>query len=315
MNFIALAFKGRPDAWRYILGFFFILGFWQILGSLPLLYLFFRNVELDQIASTDIYSLIELLGTNTFYVLTLISFVFGWVGLLFYLRLVHRQSLLHCTTTRDRVDWGRIFFAFFLTAVLLVVYLAVSVYLDPEAYQWNFDPVAFAILAGISLLLLPIQTSFEEYFFRGYLMQGIGSMTRSSFVALLTTSILFGSLHILNPEIEKIGYSMLIIYIGMGLMLGMITLMDEGLELALGYHAANNLTIALLVTSDWSALRVDSVYKSLAEPNFPEMLFSFLISTTILLTVFAVRYKWKNWGSKLFGRVSEPVATPAKQEA
>ena len=28
--------------------------------------------------------------------------------------------------------------------------------------------------------------------------------------------------------------------------------MDEGMELALGFHAGNNLIIALMVTSDWT---------------------------------------------------------------
>jgi hypothetical protein len=28
--------------------------------------------------------------------------------------------------------------------------------------------------------------------------------------------------------------------------------MDEGMELALGFHAANNLVGSLLITSDWS---------------------------------------------------------------
>jgi hypothetical protein len=31
--------------------------------------------------------------------------------------------------------------------------------------------------------------------------------------------------------------------------------MDEGMELALGFHAANNLVSALLFTSDWSAFQ------------------------------------------------------------
>jgi hypothetical protein len=32
--------------------------------------------------------------------------------------------------------------------------------------------------------------------------------------------------------------------------------MDEGLELSLGFHAANNLIGALLVTSDWTVFKL-----------------------------------------------------------
>jgi hypothetical protein len=43
--------------------------------------------------------------------------------------------------------------------------------------------------------------------------------------------------------------------------------MDEGMELALGFHAANNLVGALLVTSDWSAFQTHSIFKDISEPK------------------------------------------------
>jgi hypothetical protein len=43
--------------------------------------------------------------------------------------------------------------------------------------------------------------------------------------------------------------------------------MDEGMELALGFHAANNLVSALLVTSDWSAFQTHSIFKDISEPK------------------------------------------------
>ena len=51
----------------------------------------------------------------------------------------------------------------------------------------------------------------------------------------------FGCLHFSNPEVEKIGYSILIYYIGTGFFLGILTIIDKGIELALGFHIANNL--------------------------------------------------------------------------
>ena len=78
---------------------------------------------------------------------------------------------------------------------------------------------------------------------------------------LLVTSVLFGLMHAANPEVEKMGFIIMLYYIGTGLFLGILTLMDEGLELALGFHAANNLIGALLLTSDWSALQTNSLLK------------------------------------------------------
>ena len=62
-------------------------------------------------------------------------------------------------------------------------------------------------------------------------------------------------MHIANPEVGKLGMIIMVYYIGTGFFLGIMTLMDEGLELALGFHAANNLIGALLVTADWTAFK------------------------------------------------------------
>ena len=35
--------------------------------------------------------------------------------------------------------------------------------------------------------------------------------------------------------------------------------MDDGLELAIGFHAANNLIAALLVTADWTVFQTESI--------------------------------------------------------
>jgi membrane protease YdiL (CAAX protease family) len=46
-------------------------------------------------------------------------------------------------------------------------------------------------------------------------------------VPFLMTSIIFGSVHFGNPEVSKLG-DMFVYYIGTGLFLGILTLMDEG---------------------------------------------------------------------------------------
>ena len=74
-------------------------------------------------------------------------------------------------------------------------------------------------------------------------------------------------MHILNPEIEKLGYGLLAYYIGSGLFFGIIALMDEGIELAIGIHVANNLITAILVTADWTAFQTASLYKDVSTPN------------------------------------------------
>lgn len=135
-------------------------------------------------------------------------------------------------------------------------------------------------------------------------MQGLGTATKNRWFPLLFTSLLFGFMHILNPEVEKLGYGILIFYIGTGLFLGIITLMDEGLELALGFHAANNLFGALLVTADWTAFQTNSVYRDISDPVLDwDILVPVFVVFPILLFFFGRKYGWKDWRERLTGRV------------
>jgi hypothetical protein len=81
--------------------------------------------------------------------------------------------------------------------------------------------------------------------------------------------------------------------------------MDDGMELALGFHAGNNLLIALLVTADWTVFQTNSVLKYIAEP---EVIYSTIISVLViyplLLIYFSKKYKWSNWREKLFGKIN-----------
>jgi len=101
----------------------------------------------------------------------------------------------------------------------------------------------------------------------------------------------------------------MVYYIGTGLFLGVITLMDDGLELALGFHAANNLFTALLVTADWTAFQTHSILKDLSDPSemgLAEIFVPVFIVFPILLFILAKKYNWSNWKDKLLGEVVAP---------
>lgn len=138
-------------------------------------------------------------------------------------------------------------------------------------------------------------------------MQGIGIMAKNRWVPLIITSVLFGLMHIANPEVEKLGYGIMIYYIGTGFFLGILTLMDEGLELALGFHASNNLIGALLITADWTAFQTDSIYRDISDPVLGwDVLVPVLVIYPILLLIFSKIYKWTDWKERLAGQVLAP---------
>ena len=216
--------------------------------------------------------------------------------------------MLSITTSRTKIDWNRVFFSFSIWSVFTIVSTVAFYFSNPNDFVINFKPIPFAILVVIGTVLIPIQTSTEEYVFRGYLMQGFANLAKNKWFPLLMTSVIFGLMHISNPEVSKMGNIIFVYYIGTGFLLGIITLMDEGMELALGFHAANNLISALLVTSDWSAFQTHSIFKDISEPSAGlDVILPVVIIYPILLFIFSKKYQWTNWKEKLTGKIDEPL--------
>ncbi|WP_298533920.1 CPBP family intramembrane glutamic endopeptidase [uncultured Algibacter sp.] len=307
--YIEQAYKGLHEWWRYIIGVLIIFIAWQIVGMIPLAgTVIAKSFDGESGMPTDISEMMDTLGSNLFLFLMLISFAVGLLGVFLTSTSLHKLSIKKLTTTRKKIDWKRFWFIFILWGIVSSSFVLVDYYLTPEDYELNFNLQPFLILLAIAVVLIPLQTSFEEYFFRGYLMQGFGVVLRNKWAPLLLTSIGFGLMHIANPEVEKLGYIIMIYYIGTGLFLGIITLMDDGLELALGFHAANNLFTALLVSADWTALQTHSILKDLSDPSemaLVEIFVPVFVVFPILLFILSKKYSWTNWREKLLGDVVE----------
>ena len=294
--YIEQGYKGEIGLWKY---FVIPVGF---IGFMIFNYILTINSPVN--VEDALATMIEQLGSNLVLIILLAPLVAGFFIVLGWTYLIHRQSITSLTTSRAKIDWKRILFAFGLWGGVTVIFTLIDVYDSPEDYKLNFDISKFIPLAIVAILLIPLQTSFEEYLFRGHMMQGLGILTKNRWVPLFVTSVLFGLMHIANPEVEKLGYGLLVYYIGTGFFLGIMTLMDEGLELALGFHAANNLITALLVTADWTAFQTDSILRDISEPTLGlDALIPVFVVFPVLLFVFSKKYKWSNWKERLFGRV------------
>ena len=310
--YIAQAFNILHDWWRYLVGLIFII-IAVIIGQLPftaaVLIKSFSNG--DGINGLDEEKMMSLLEPNLNLFLMLLSFAIGLLGLFLVVKYLHEQSITHLTTSRKKIDWKRFWFVFLLWGILSSSLVLVDYFfIAPDDYVLNFKLVPFIMLCIIAVIMVPLQTSFEEYLFRGYLMQGIGVIVKNKWVPLIITSVVFGLLHIANPEVDKLGPVIMVYYIGTGLFLGIITLMDEGMELALGFHAANNLFTALLVTADWTAFKTHSVLKDMSDPEtmaLGEIFIPVFVIFPILLFILSKKYNWTNWKDKLFGKVIEPL--------
>lgn len=302
--FIAQGNTKENVFWKYLLGSF-ILFCASLVGQLPFIFGVYIKSYKEKIPYPNTYeATVGFLDSNLALFLMLVSFVFVFFQLYALVRFFHKQSFLQLITSRNSIDWHRVLFSFSIWAGITIISTVVVYILYPEDFIVQFDWIPFLLLFVIGLLLFPFQIGSEELIFRGYLMQGFGNLAKNKWFPLLMTSLIFGLLHIANPEVDKMGYSILIYYIGTGLFLGIITLMDEGMELALGFHFANNFIGALLVTSDWTAFQTHSVLISTSDPSvFFDIILPISIIFPILVVLFAKKYRWTNWREKLTGRI------------
>lgn len=289
--------------WKYLVGSF-ILFCASIVGQLPFTLGVLLKSYIEKTPYPSSYeATMNFFDSNLSLFLMLVSFVFVFFQLYALVRFFHKQSFIQIITSRTKIDWQRILFSFSIWAGITIGSTILFYFLYPQEFIVQFDWIPFLLLFIIGLLLFPFQIGCEELIFRGYLMQGFGNLAKNKWFPLLITSVIFGLLHIANPEVDKMGYSILIYYIGTGLFLGIITLMDDGIELALGFHFANNFIAALLVTSDWTAFQTHSILKSASDPSvFFDIILPVSIIFPILLLFFAKKYHWSNWREKLTGR-------------
>ena len=303
--FLEQGIKSQNKFWLYLIGSILII-IASFIGQIPFsVAVLFKTFTGKEVMPTDNAAIMKIFEPNLTLFLVMISFAFAFAGIYFVVKYLHHQTLLSVTTARRKVDWKRIGFSFSIWTFFTLLSFVIVYLTSPENYVWNFKLVPFLILVAVGSILIPIQTSTEEYVFRGYLMQGFANLAMNRWFPLMMTSLIFGMMHIFNPEVAKMGYIIMIYYIGTGLFLGVITLMDDGIELALGFHAANNLIGALLVTSDWSVFQTHSLFKDLSEPSAGlDVILPVVVIYPILLFIFSKKYNWTNWKEKLTGKIN-----------
>ena len=312
MNYIQQAYKGKKEWYHWMLTLFVVFVGWQFVGVIPLLVVAsMHSASMSELVNSVKDNFMTLgIDNNLFLFLMILMFIFGLISLFVSVKFIHKRNFTALVTSRESIDWKRFWFGFILWGIIATVVIIFGIFISPENYIWNFEPVPFFTLLAVSFLFLPFQTSFEELLFRGYFMQGIGIIARNRWFPLIVTSVCFGLLHAANPEVQKLGSISMVFYVGTGLFYGMTTLMDEGTELSLGLHAVNNIIAAIFVTTNWTVFQTDALYVDTSEPSVGwEMFFPVFVLYPLMLFIFSRKYGWKNWIEKLSGKIEEPINT------
>jgi membrane protease YdiL (CAAX protease family) len=294
--------SGLNDWWIYVITILFTILCYvcaPAITSLHLLAKAFENgITLDEL-SQDQNKLFDYrfigVDRNLILIALLGIFVIAFLGFYAALRKIHKKTLISVITGYEKFRYKRFWFAFLIWGVIMAVCTLTSYFFNLEDLKVDFDLQGFTISFLMLLFLMPIQTGFEELFFRGYLVQGLSLIFKNGIIPVIITSILFGLAHLSNPEVKEYGWVlMLSYYIFFALFMGCLTLLDEGLELALGLHFANNFISSILVNSSGSVLKTYSIFSSNTENPAAEIVLWFFMAITTFV-IFWYKYRWKNF--------------------
>jgi len=154
-------------------------------------------------------------------------------------RVVHRVSGKFLMSVGPGIRWPFFRVCLGLSLVAIAVQLVASTVLPGIDSGLSDSPNdvtgALVAMALVVLLTTPLQAMGEEYFFRGYLMQAFGALTRRPWAAVLITSLLFALAHgVQNAPLFLDRFTF-------GLMAGYVVVRTGGLEAGIALHVWNNL--------------------------------------------------------------------------
>lgn len=298
MKHLESSFIGQNEWWKYVLLILASFVGGQFVGAIPLIVVVAiagasnsGAVSSDSLQSMDFAAL----GINPSLGLALVIFPFI-VSLILMIALFkgfHQKPFSTVIGGMKAIRWKRIIIGAGVWLVILAFTLVVDYYINIKNYEMRLNWSALIPLALVSLLLIPFQAFYEEILFRGYLAQWVGRLTKSRLMVLIIPSVLFALMHGANPEIDKFGFwAMMPQYFTMGLVYALISVFDDGIELAMGAHAANNVFLSIFVTADGLVFQTDALLK-VHEIDPGKEFITMIIGSVVFCGALAFKYRWK----------------------
>lgn len=309
MNHLESTFSGKNSFWRYAVMIVAVLVAANTIGAFPLII----AMAAKSVSNPDVFSQLAAnpndfsslgLDPNTGLVMMLFPFVAGLVAFILLVYSLNNRTIRQTINGTNKIRWSHFFISGLIWLVICATYLFVYMKIDPSNFTLNNTTVSLIILIVITILFIPFQAAFEEVLFRGYLMQGFTAVLKNRWFPLAMTSLMFALMHAFNPEVKEFGfYTMMPQYIVFGLIFGVITILDDGIEAAMGAHTANNMFLCIMVTNKSSALQTPALYVQNTITPWTEFA-GLLISGIVFILVLKFVFKWEGL-SVLFGKVAD----------
>jgi len=279
----------RIKRWRFWVGTLAIVCVWAIAGTiLSLVIIPFTGVDaVAFFVDGDVFGAFPGWG---FMLFALVSFIPLFVGTIVAYRFLLGRPAKQLFAVGVPFRMRRVWWGFFtwLLVMLGPSILLLAMFPSENGYEWNFDQAAFIPFAIVTILLIPVQTTAEEVFFRGWLMQWFSQRFSSIWILSALSGIAFALPHMANPEAVSQPVLAFVTYALVGFVLGWVTVRDRSLEIAIGAHAAHNLFLTLIAGYEGGTLPAEALFVT----DSAELGVGNVVFTVALIPVFIVVSRW-----------------------
>jgi conserved protein yyaK len=159
----------------------------------------------------------------------------GIAGLLLFVLLIHRywhgRKAIWVISVQPGGRWRYLLICFVVAVAVLNVVMWL---MRGGNMAWQASQPDWAIYLALILITSPLQAAAEEFFFRGYLQQAIGSLAGRAWVGVACSSLVFAIFHG-DQNVALFAHRL-----GFGLIAGTLVWATGGLEAAIAVHVANN---------------------------------------------------------------------------
>jgi uncharacterized protein len=180
----------------------------------------------------------------------LLTFGGLWIGVWAALKIFHKLKLSSLLGYQSRIDWDDFCRAFLAFAIITSLIQLFSFSFDPNVVRNPITLLQWFTVGCVVTVFLFIQTSAEEVFFRGYLMQQLAARFDSVIIWAMLPIVCFIALHF-TPGMSLLKTASFFALIGvLAITFTYLVVRTGNLGASMGVHFANNLAAIVLISHD-----------------------------------------------------------------
>ncbi|MDR2146652.1 MAG: CPBP family intramembrane metalloprotease [Tannerella sp.] len=306
-NFLERALTGENQWWKYLMVFLVIVFGGSRMGHIPYYIVsLIQSIQNTGVSSENTVKLFSKLPSNNLaFGLMMLGPAMTLVLAIILIKAIHNRNFSETVNGTNSVRWNKTLFAFAVGFALMTIFWGVDYFLHADNYVFQLNWSRFSVLFVLSIVLLPLMAISEQLIFSGYLLQGVGAGTHSRWWALIIPPVIVGLLHSFDsPEVKQFGMILSTgQYLFLGLLFGLIAILDDGIELSIGLYAALEVFLALFITYSTSLVPTDAVFDMQKFDPFRDV----ISQITVCLIAFFIFYKKYGWSFRIMNeRVGEP---------